>query len=89
LRLRSAIRHNSNHAFRRTLSLNGTFSLTTANGIRYILKGDHDALLSYNGKQVQVTGTMKATKKTPPSLRPFALPRPRSSPTSANRKPDH
>jgi hypothetical protein len=46
------------------LSLNGTFSLTTANGIRYILKGDHDALLSYNGKQVQVSGTMKATKKT-------------------------
>jgi len=46
------------------LSLNGTFSLTTANGIRYILKGDHDALLSYNGKQVEVTGTMKATKKT-------------------------
>jgi hypothetical protein len=46
------------------LSLNGTFSLTTSNGIRYVLKGDHDTLLSYNGKQVQVTGTMKATKKT-------------------------
>ena len=46
------------------LSLNGAFSLTTSNGIRYVLKGDHDTLLSYNGKQVQVTGTMKATKKT-------------------------
>jgi hypothetical protein len=46
------------------LSLNGTFSLTTSNGNRYVLKGDHDTLLSYNGKQVQVTGTLKATKKT-------------------------
>jgi hypothetical protein len=46
------------------LSLNGSFSLTTSNGVRYVLKGDHDTLLSYNGKQVQVTGTMKATKKT-------------------------
>jgi hypothetical protein len=32
------------------LSLNGSFSLTTSNGIRYVLKGDHDTLLSYNGK---------------------------------------
>ena len=47
------------------LSLNGVFSLTTSSGVRYVLKGDHDTLLSYNGKQVQVTGTMKATKKTP------------------------
>jgi hypothetical protein len=46
------------------LSLNGVFSLTTSNGIRYVLKGDHDTLLSYNGKQVRVTGTTKATKKT-------------------------
>jgi len=46
------------------LSLNGVFSLTTANGIRYVLKGDHDTLFSHNGKQVQVTGTMKTTKKT-------------------------
>jgi hypothetical protein len=46
------------------LSLNGMFSLTTSDGNRYVLKGDHDTLLSYNGKQVQVTGTMKATKKT-------------------------
>lgn len=46
------------------LSLNGVFSLTTANGVRYVLKGDHDTLFSYNGKQVEVKGTMKATKKT-------------------------
>jgi hypothetical protein len=46
------------------LSLNGVFSLTTSNGIRYVLKGDHDTLLSYNGKQVEVKGTIKATKKT-------------------------
>lgn len=46
------------------LSLNGVFSLTTSEGNRYVLKGDHDTLLSYNGKQVQVTGTVKATKKT-------------------------
>jgi hypothetical protein len=45
-------------------SLNGSFGLTTSNGIRYVLKGDHDTLLSYNGKQVEVKGTMKATKKT-------------------------
>jgi len=54
------------------LSLNGTFSLTTSNGVRYVLKGDHDTLLSYNGKQVEVKGTMKATKKTsskPPTFR--------------------
>ena len=46
------------------LSLNGVFSLTTSDGIRYVLKGDHDTLFSYNGKQVRVTGTLKATKKT-------------------------
>ena len=46
------------------LGLNGVFSLTTANGVRYVLKGYHDALFSYNGKQVEVKRTMKATKKT-------------------------
>ena len=46
------------------LGLNGVFSLTTANGVRYVLKGDHDTLFSYNGKQVEVKGTMKVTKKT-------------------------
>lgn len=45
------------------MSMNGAFALTTANGDRYILKGAHDRLFSYNGAQVQVTGTPKATKK--------------------------
>jgi len=40
------------------------FSLTTANGVRYVCKGDHDTLLSHNGKRVEVKETMKATKKT-------------------------
>ncbi len=40
-------------------SINGTFVLGTPNGERYILKGDHDTLFSYNGKQVQITGTLK------------------------------
>ncbi|HEY4959879.1 MAG TPA: hypothetical protein VII29_03375 [Terriglobales bacterium] len=40
-------------------SINGAFMLGTASGERYILKGDHDALFSYNGKQVRITGTVK------------------------------
>ena len=41
------------------ISINGTFMLGTPNGERYILKGDHDTLFSYNGKQVRITGTVK------------------------------
>lgn len=41
------------------ISINGTFTLGTQNGERYILKGDHDTLFSYNGKQVRITGTLK------------------------------
>ena len=41
------------------VSINGAFMLGTPNGERYVLKGDHDALFSYNGKQVQITGTVK------------------------------
>ena len=41
------------------LSINGAFTLGTPNGERYILKGDHDTLFSYNGKQVRITGTVK------------------------------
>ena len=40
-------------------SINGVFMLGTASGERYILKGDHDTLFSYNGMQVQITGTTK------------------------------
>jgi hypothetical protein len=45
------------------MSLNGAFTLLTPNGEHYILKGDHDTLFSYNGKQVQITGTPKSSKK--------------------------
>ncbi len=45
------------------MSMNGAFILTTATGDRYTLKGDHDTLFSYNGKQVQVTGTPKPSQK--------------------------
>jgi hypothetical protein len=41
------------------MSINGSFTLGTPNGERYILKGDHDTLFSYNGKQVRITGTVK------------------------------
>jgi hypothetical protein len=41
------------------MSINGAFTLATPNGERYILKGDHDTLFSYNGKQVRITGTVK------------------------------
>lgn len=41
------------------VSINGAFTLGTPNGDRYILKGDHDTLFSYNGKQVRITGTVK------------------------------
>jgi hypothetical protein len=41
------------------MSINGAFMLGTPNGERYILKGDHDTLFSYNGKQVRITGTVK------------------------------
>jgi hypothetical protein len=45
------------------ISVNGQFTLQTSNGDRYILKGEHDTLLSYNGKQIQVTGKPATSKK--------------------------
>jgi hypothetical protein len=45
--------------------------------------------LSYNGKQVQVKGTTKATKKTSSSAQRFTLPMSRRSRTSANRSLNH
>ena len=41
------------------ISINGAFRLNLPNGSSYILKGDHSTLFSYNGMQVQVTGTVK------------------------------
>jgi hypothetical protein len=43
--------------------MNGAFRLRTANGETYLLKGDHSTLFTYNGKQVRVTGTVKASAK--------------------------
>jgi hypothetical protein len=43
-------------------SINGTFQLITHDGKTYVLKGDHDSLLSYGDKLVEVTGTISAEK---------------------------
>jgi hypothetical protein len=45
------------------MGMNGAFFLTNAQGERFVLKGDHDTLFSYNGMQVQVTGKPKYIKK--------------------------
>ena len=45
------------------MGLNGNFTLVTRSGDRYILKGRHNTLFSYNGNQVQVTGKSKSTKE--------------------------
>jgi hypothetical protein len=44
-------------------SINGYFTLGTRRGDLYRLKGDHDSLLSYNGKEVAVSGTVKASEQ--------------------------
>ncbi len=44
-------------------SINGAFMLGTPSGERFILKGDHDTLFGYNGKQVRITGTVKKSAK--------------------------
>jgi hypothetical protein len=57
------------------MSLNGSFTLLTATGERFILKGDHDTLFTYNGKQVKVIGTPKSNKKnaSPPKPSEFQV----------------
>jgi hypothetical protein len=45
-------------------SINGYFTLGTRNGDLYRLKGDHDTLFSYNGKEVAITGTVTSSEKT-------------------------
>jgi len=47
-------------------SLNGQFVLMTDKGEQIILKGDHDTMFGYTGKQIQVTGTLKAQTKQSP-----------------------
>lgn len=44
-------------------SLNGYFTLETRSGEVYRLKGDHDALVGHNGKQVAISATMTGSKK--------------------------
>jgi hypothetical protein len=46
------------------MNMNGSFRLLTP-GQTYVLKGHHSALFSYNGKLVEVTGTVDATDKSP------------------------
>jgi hypothetical protein len=55
------------------MSINGGFSLSTHNGDRYVLKGDHDTMFGYNGKLVQVTGTVKSPKKSSSAAKPVTL----------------
>jgi hypothetical protein len=40
------------------MNVNGEFRLLTASRT-YVLKGKHDTLLGYNGKQVEVAGTVE------------------------------
>ena len=44
-------------------SINGYFTLGTRHGDSYRLKGDHDSLLGYNGKEVAISGTVKSSEK--------------------------
>jgi len=44
-------------------NLNGQFVLLTDGGGQIVLKGDHDTMFGYTGKQVKVTGTVKPHKK--------------------------
>ena len=44
-------------------SINGYFTLGTRRGDVYKLKGDHDTLLGYNGKEVAISGTIGASAK--------------------------
>ena len=46
------------------MNMNGTFRLLTPDQT-YVLKGHHSALFSYNGKLVEVTGTVEAGNQSP------------------------
>ena len=46
------------------MNMNGTFRLLTPDQT-YVLKGQHSALFSYNGKLVEVTGTVDTANKSP------------------------
>lgn len=44
-------------------SVNGYFTLGTRRGDLYRLKGEHDTLLGYNGKEVAISGTVMSSEK--------------------------
>jgi hypothetical protein len=54
------------------MSVNGEFHLLTRDKT-YILKGKHDTLLGYNGKQVEVIGTTDAGSAGSPQGVPVVL----------------
>ena len=54
------------------MSVNGTFKLLTPSRT-YVLKGHQNALFGYNGKLVEVTGTVDAASKSAPEGIPVVL----------------
>jgi hypothetical protein len=54
------------------MSVNGEFHLLTRDRT-YILKGKHDTLLGYSGKQVEVTGTTDSGNASSPQGVPVVL----------------
>jgi hypothetical protein len=54
------------------MNVNGEFHLLTRDRT-YILKGKHDTLLGYSGKQVEVTGTTDSGSSSSPQGVPVVL----------------
>jgi hypothetical protein len=54
------------------MNMNGRFRIL-AHGETYILKGHHSELFGYNGKLVEVTGTVESHTKTPSPGIPLVL----------------
>ena len=54
------------------MNVNGSFKLQTP-GRTYVLEGHHNALFSYNGMLVEVTGTVDAAHKSSPEGIPVVL----------------
>jgi hypothetical protein len=55
------------------VGLNGSFKLITSDGHRYVLRGSHSTLFSYNGMLVEVTGTVNTGKKPGLPTKPATL----------------
>jgi hypothetical protein len=54
------------------ISVNGEFHLQTPSRT-FILKGHHDTVLGYNGKQVEIVGTLDAGSQSQPQGVPVVL----------------